>query len=480
MEQAGRTTRNTLYIFSALVGQKVLSLFYFILIARLAGVEGTGKYFLALSLTTIFSVFTDLGLSPVLTREIAKAKEKVSHYLGNVLGIKVFLIAITWLAVAVVVNILHYPPMTKIMVYCAGGVMALDSIHLSLYAAFRGLQNLKYESIGMVSGQVVTVIFGTIALLLKAPLFFLILALVGGSLFNVLFALILLLKNKISFTLQWDKAILTFLFKIAVPFALAGIFVKVYSYIDTILLSKLLGDMYVGWYSVAYKLTFAFQFMPMAFAAAMFPAMSAYFVSDPTGLKRVFEKAFFYLMLIVVPIAFGIAALADEIILKIYGSAYTPAILPLQILIFSLIFIFLQYPVGSLLNACNRQALNTTLMGVTMVLNVILNIILIPQYQLVGAAIAALASQVFLFGAGLLWAGKIIEYDKLFLGKATIKALLAAVLMGAVVWFTKSAISFFTIPLGVLVYLGILYFSRAISWLDLVQIYQTIKRRNKY
>ena len=64
----------------------------------------------------------------------------------------------------------------------------------------------------------------------------------------------------------------------ALPFALAGIFTKVYSYIDTVLLSSFLGSKAVGYYSIPSKITFAFQFIPMAFSAALFPAMSKFFV----------------------------------------------------------------------------------------------------------------------------------------------------------------------------------------------------------
>ena len=91
--------RNTTYYTAALIFQKILAFIYFSLIARFLGVEDTGKYTFALTFTTLFAIFIDLGLGPVLTREIAKAKEKTGQYLSNILALKIPLTCITYLLV---------------------------------------------------------------------------------------------------------------------------------------------------------------------------------------------------------------------------------------------------------------------------------------------------------------------------------------------------------------------------------------------
>src|SRR3989338_369761 len=91
----GKVAKNTSYLIAAFVGQKVLSFVYITVVARSVGVEGAGRYFVAVSFTTIFSVFVDLGLSSVLVREIAKVPERMRQFLSNVLGIKVALAVLT-------------------------------------------------------------------------------------------------------------------------------------------------------------------------------------------------------------------------------------------------------------------------------------------------------------------------------------------------------------------------------------------------
>lgn len=473
-----KIVKNTIYLTAATVGQKVLAFLYFILVARLAGVEGTGKYFFVVSFTTIFSIFVDLGLSSVLIRETAKFKEKAQEFLSNVLGVKFILSFFTYFAVVIVINLLGYPPLTKMMVYLAGIVMVLDSFHLSFYAVFRGLQNLKYEAFGVVIGQTITIVIGSISLFFGLPLYFLIIALICGSAFNFLYSSILLIRKvQIIPRIQFNKAVIFFLFKIAVPFALAGIFVKVYSYIDSVLLSKLAGDIFVGWWSVAYKITYAFQFIPMAFTASIFPAMAHYFVSDHGLLRKIFERAMFYLMIIAVPVAFGIFSLAEPLVLKIYGADYNASIAPLKVSIFALIFIFLNFPIGSLLNACNRQVANTTAMGAAMVIDVLLCLILIPKFKFMGAAWAVVLSHGFLFLVGLILADRVIKYDKPFLLKSFLKILFSAGIMAGLVIYLKSILSWLIlIPLGALVYFGILYLIHGITKEDFKDIWKVIKK----
>ncbi|HLD30717.1 MAG TPA: flippase [Patescibacteria group bacterium] len=476
--EPSRIAKNTIYLTVATVGQKFLAFFYFALIARMIGVENTGKYFFVVSLTIIFSIFIDLGLSSVLTREIAKNKEKASEYLGNILTAKIFFFILTYFAVALTVNFLGYSAETKNMVYLAGIVMFFDSFHLTFYAVFRGLHNLKYEAMGVMVGQLVTITFGGLSLFWGAPLYFLIIALILGSAAVFVYSgLLLRLKTEIRPRLNLSRKTLQFLFKIAYPFALAGIFVKVYSYLDSILLSKLVGDLAVGWWSVAYKITFAFQFIPMAFAAAMFPAMSAYFVSDKEMLRKTFERVLFYLAIIAVPLAAGIFSLAGPIILKIYGSDYAPSIVPLQILVFAIVFIFLNFPVGSLLNATDRQMTNTMTMGAAMFVNIILNILLIPLYSFNGAAISALASYAILFFLGLYFANKVIKYNKMFLLKSLGKIFFSALVMSVVVIFLRQDVNFLIlIPLGAFIYFTMMFLTKGIEKRDVINIIKIFKK----
>lgn len=478
-EQAQNIARNTTWLTSAYIFQKIFAFVYFTLIARWLGADNIGIYTFAISLTTIMSVFIDFGLSPVLIRESAKFKAKANEYLNNTNSAKLVLAVLSYLAAIIIVNLLHKPALTQIMVYIAGLIMVLDSFTLSFWAIFRAYQNLKYEAISILINQILIVVIGLTGVLLKFPLYIIVIALLGGSTFSFFYSLSLLkIKLHFKFKLRWQKDLLKSLFKIALPFALAGIFTRVYSYVDQILLSIFIGDKSLGWYSIAYKATYALQFVPAAFAAAIFPAMSNYYLCAKEKLQSIFEKSMYFLIILSIPIAFGIASLADKIIIKLYTSEYEPSILALQIFIFAVIPIFLSYPVGSILNSCDRQMTNTINMGVTMVLNIILNLILIPKFQHLGAATAAVISLTILFILNLYWVPKIIMYNYKFLIFKLLKAICASVIMALAIIYLKQTINFaILIILGALIYGVIMYLIKGFTKEDVKYLWQSIFKK---
>lgn len=478
---AGKVAKNTAYLTSAFVGQKLLSFLYFTIVARSVGVNGAGRYFIAVSFTTIWSVFVDLGLANVLVREVAKFPEKAQRLFANVLGMKAVLAVASVVLANLTAYLLAYPAETRVMIAIATAVMVLDSTHLVLYAVMRGHQNLKYEAVGVVSGQAVTITAGLIFIILGLPLPFLVVALLCGSTWNVLWAGWSVWRRfGIVPTFRLDPVMVRFFWSVTVPFALAGIFSRVYSYIDSILLSKLIDEAAVGLYSVAYKIAFAFQFLPMAFAAAIYPAMSEYYVSDRERLGRLFAFALKYLFAVALPISFGIAALATPIIIRIYGEEFAGSIVPLQILMFSLIFAFLYWPAGSLLNATDRQAKNTLVMGCTMVGNIILNVALVPRLEAVGAAIAALAGNMILFFGAFLFAHAIAPWHRRILASSAVRSLFSGALMAAVVLVLRPSLDILLlIPVGGAVYVGSLLMTGAVTVDELRSLIRTVLRKGR-
>ncbi|MFH1767102.1 MAG: polysaccharide biosynthesis C-terminal domain-containing protein, partial [Patescibacteria group bacterium] len=312
-----------------------------------------------------------------------------------------------------------------------------------------------------------------------ATIAILVVALMIGSLWNMGFSVVQVIRR-----LGWTAIIPTWTlgwkpFKMAFAFFLAAVFVKVYSYVDSLILGKIIGNEAVGIYSVAYKLTYSFQFLPLAFVAALYPTMSAQ-AHDPNKLKKTLLDSFWYLAILVAPIVFGIWSLAPEIINAFYGAEYAASVLPLQFLIFVLIFIFLDFPIGSLLNATNRQAIKTGIMGVTMIINLVANLIFIPIFGVVGATFAALISFSFLFLGGWHFVKKVVKVNIWELLGRIWGVFLAAIIMAAVVILVKPYVHFvLAIPLGAIVYISIAFGVKAIVW-EHVRAFGRLLKRQRY
>ena len=179
-----KIARNTGYFTLALIIQKIISFGYFSYIAVQIGAGSLGHYTFALFFTTIFAVIIDIGIANVLVREISRFKEKSQQYLSAALAIKIPLAILTYLAVAIVINLLDNPELVRQLVYLAGVIMVLDSLTLAFYSFLRGHHNLRFESIGTIIFQVIVVVAGFSIVNLTTDLRYLLLAILAASFFN--------------------------------------------------------------------------------------------------------------------------------------------------------------------------------------------------------------------------------------------------------------------------------------------------------
>lgn len=465
----GQVAKNAIYLTVASVGQKVIAFIYFLFLARIMLPDMTGQYFLALSITTIYSVIAEFGITSVTTREIARDPTQARGLIPHALAIKLPLMAIAVVGSILTGRFLGYEPEVQILIVISCLVLVVDALQVFFYGVLRGFQALQYEAVGIFSGMMTTAILGGMVLVFVPSLPLLVVALIAGSSVNLFVSSSHVAKRVGWSTLipRWSGNDARLIMRMALPFALAAIFVKIYSYIDSIFISKFLDTTAVGLYAIAYKFTYAFQFLPLAFIAALYPGMSAMAGKDEVALNRILLRSMWYMAILCAPIVFGLYAIAPEAILLV-GDEYTQATAVLQALVFVLIPIFLDFPIGALLNAAGKQTTKTAIMGVTMVINIVLNAVLIPQVGILGAGWAALASFVFMFAAGLYFIPSVLpSFSFIHLLRIILPIYLVGIVMLVTVLVLKPIIGWIpVIPIGGVVYLGGLLLTKSVRLSD--------------
>jgi O-antigen/teichoic acid export membrane protein len=188
----------------------------------------------------------------------------------------------------------------------------------------------------------------------------------------------------------------------AYPFAVTGIIAMAYRRLDVVLLSALQGDAAAGEYGAAYKLWETLGLIPASLLDAMFPEM-ARLVKGPTGqvrLRTFFGRAAPVLLVGGILIAAAGTGLAGTIVPLVYGQAETHggAIAAFRLLVWAVPAMFLYLLNGHVLYALGRQRQVTVAMAVVGVVNVALNLLVIPRWSTLGASVVSLLS------ALLLWA----------------------------------------------------------------------------
>ncbi len=384
--------KNAVWLLAATAAQKLIAFLTFTVIARLTGAEVTGQFFYAVSITSVFVVLTDLGMTPVVIREMAQDELRGRAALARAVVAKALLIPLAIASSLGYALIVHASTTLFLAVALACFVMSADAVSLLWYGAIRGKRQLRHEALGMFFGQMISASVSIAAAVWHAGPIGLVFGLLCGSAWNVGWSI--WQAHALGITLaHQDRWLFRELAIKSFPFALAGGFVKIYSYVDTLLLRQFFSDSVVGYYAVAYKLTYAFQFLPLAFVAALYPGMSAAHASpERDALRHLFMESLRLMMIVSVPIVALLSGFAFTIIPLIYGRAFLASVAPLTLLPWVLIPIFVDFPIGSLLNATHRAGKKTTAMGITCAINVTANVILVPRYGPLGAAIAGVVS----------------------------------------------------------------------------------------
>lgn len=173
---------------------------------------------------------------------------------------------------------------------------------------------------------------------------------------------------------------------------LSSIFIAIYMKIDLIIIKILLGTEAVAKYSVVTKISEIWSFLPVALIMVAFPKMVENYKFNIKKYDKYYEFLTILFFLISVTIIFTINLFAKNIIIILYGNNFLESVAPLKIHIFSLVFIF----IGTLFNRSlilknkTKEILLATINGA--ISNILLNIILIPIFGIMGAAISTVIS----------------------------------------------------------------------------------------
>jgi len=438
----------------ALIYQKILSFTYFSILARALGPQKLGTYIFALSFAAFFQLVVDFGFVPMAIRTFSQDNEKQQkRHFQTFFTIRLILAVLGILILHFISFLLGYGSELHLLLAITSVIMIMDAFTAFFYTIFRSRQNLIYESIGTAIFQTIIFTVGLITIAKTNDLHLLLLVIFAGSLFHIIFSSILIAKKaKISFKPYFDKDIAKQWMARAIPFFMAAGFIKAYNTIDSILIKNIAGDEALGLFSIPAKVVFTFPFIALAITAAVYPAMSNYAKYAKDRLQSVFTRALLILLTISLPISVGISLLADPIITRIWPE-FSKSIPALQILIWALAFLYIEYPFGSILNATGNERKNTINRAIQFIVFVGLNLILIPLYGFMGAVYTALVGSILIVFLGWLSARKIVSVFNKKTIIILLKLLISSSVMGASVWWMRDEYSFLiVIPIGAVVY----------------------------
>ena len=482
MSTVRRIARNTAALLIAQVLSYIAGFFSVMFMARYLGAENYGVLSFALALTGMFAILTDLGIGMVAVREIARDKSLTARYLVNMSAIKAVAVAVTFGLIALTINLMDYPQQTVTVVYLAGLALVITAFSQVFSGIFMAHERLEYHSLGLFLHSIAMLVGVVLAIRLELGIVAFALLWCFASSAVLLYSLAVYRRKfarpraeDVAVHARVDRSLCKSLIRAALPLLLASVFGIIAYRIDMVMLSVMKGDAAVGLYSAGYRLIDALGFIPSAFVAALFPVLSQLHVSGQDSLRFAYRKSFSYLLLVGLPVAAGTVLLVGRIIIGVYGTEFADAAAALRILIWAAPFNFLNALLVTVLVSVNRQDLITRIVLLSMVLNVIGNLLLIPRYSYVGASVTTVATGALGCALYLHFVSRLV--CRLQLHKLIIRPVIACGVMAGCLILLKHLNLFVVVPVAAVIYFATLYITRHISNEDIALIKQALRTR---
>ena len=448
-------------LLSEFVG-RIISFVAVIWLVAYLGDTAYGELAYALAVANILVVIADFGLSTYISREVARSPEDATTLFGRTATVKLIVSGIAVACMVVAGAVL--PNVSWIIVGLGGAGIVAQSGRVYIEAFFRGLQQMHFETITKliasvsVAGSIVVGIVGQMSIEAIAGMY-----LVAGIV-SIGSAVLLYWRVVGKPTMRIGAPLLPVALA-ALPFAATVGINYIFNYLDATMLGMFGYVTANGWYSAAYKPIFFITAVAGMIISAYFPAIAEAWQHQKKKVPALVEQLFRINMLVAIPMAVGGTVVANDIVALLFPPEFAPATFALQILLWSTATIYFWAVFGNTLQACDQEKLYLRGFMYGAVINIGLNLILIPQYSLYGAALATYYTQLFLAGFMVLAYRR--NVGNISMVRFLLRPIVASLCMVACIIFVERmwidgnlAIS---LAVGVLSYTGVAVLIRAIG-----------------
>ena len=465
MNQVKSIFKNTSWLSISQIITSICAFIWTIIIARYLGVSDYGIVSFAISFTGIVGIFMDIGMSTYITREIAKNKHLLSKYLSNVFLFKILLAVILFLISGLILFSLGYNQLTIIITL----IFSIEMVFMTMVGLFNGIfqafEKLKYQSIGTILNSSFLLLGILITIGLDLGVLFIAVSYTIGYFIYFSYMFIEYVRKFGFPKFEVDVPFIKEVVLGSIPFGLTNFFYSIYFSIDIVMLSYLTGDYATGIYKSAYNIINVFTTFFVVYQGVIFPVMSKFFAESKDLLKSSYELSVKYLLLIIIPISVGVFFYARPLVDIIYSNQYSLASTPVQILIWTVSFLFINGAASILLNAIDKEKTVTKVYIIAALFNVALNFILIPYMSYDGAAIATVASEILITVLTVYYIFKTSYKPDFGLLKNVIKLLVCGIILAIVLNYIHVSL-WLAIPIALIVYLISLIITRSIEDTD--------------
>lgn len=389
-------------IISALIGFITV---YFL--TRYLGVNGYGEFTLVFAYLTMFGVISDFGLHLSMIKELATFKGKKDEIIGTYFTLRFALVVFSTLLAIICLLFIPYSSEIKLAI-----IIASIGVNAGVISGFSNAifqSDLRIDLITLIDliGKIVTILCIGLFILIGRNFYFIISTVLVGNVVMLVLS-ILFLKEQEKLFIGFNKNIAIKLLRVSVPIGITSFFSLLYFKIDIFMLSIFTNTSEVGLYGVAYKMFENILMLWGFYMASAYPILSSK-INNNKDFNQFIRKniktaiggsiivvAFFYF-------------LSPYFIKYLAGNSFLLSVASLKILLLSTPFFFLNNIFYHIFLLRNKMWILVRVFIVSLFLNVVLNLVVIPKYSFIGTSYTTLLTEIFIFCCYILLFTKYIK-----------------------------------------------------------------------
>ncbi len=412
--------------------------------ARVLGPSSFGVFSYATWLFSTLLLFTDIGISSAIQKFISELEGSDARTTGNRLSLGLFIIQIAiGLTIGMLIisnrsrfeNIIPQQHFQEYLTIIGIGIPIAITVAI-FRARIAGFQ--RFDILSIIS--IITGVFSLFGTTFILAIGFKIRGLLWLSISIYclqLFVLAYFIWTKYPVFPQSSIPFTTI--KRLVPYCLGAFLWTVVDAViwqrsETFFLGRYSTTEQIGYYGLAYGIaTSIVTMLPFAVVGVLMPALSHFFgANDHNTMRKIYTIGSKYMVIISSPIAIGGIAIANVLVVLLFGKNYSAAIGPLRILLVSNAMGAMAGPGSALLLALGKPYI-AGIIGIPIaIINLVLAYVLVPQYGAVGAAVANTICQVIGVMAGTIYLTKFLSYQLPI--KAILRTIVAAMSCGIIAY----------------------------------------------
>ncbi len=380
-----RTGKNASMLLAGTMTRMIASFVFVIYCADKLGVEGFGKYSIAIHYSELFLSLTATAVGILLTRDMSRWPRHTRQLMTSAVLIALVMCVFAIFAMSCLSSVFNYSSDTHQALLIASATLIPASICAICEAVFVARERAEFLTVGIAVESLLRI---TISVWLLHQGFGLLELM--WVFFGVRAALLIayLVGLQRVGVLGWSysqRRSLRFLNRWRI-FAAENWMATIYTNLDVIVLSWISGEVATGIYSAAWKIVRLGSVVAKSYTTAVFPVMSRLYAESRDSFTRLYRHTIRVMCAIALPVIVVVSVMPDRFIGLLYSDEYVDAGPVLQVLIWVMLIDFLNPFLSHALFAQGRQDRSMRVAGISLFVNVIATYFLVHRFGAVGAA----------------------------------------------------------------------------------------------